>query len=283
MVARPDRRGGAADHGAPALHPGEAAAGRPAGAGDFAAARRSDAAGCAHPRGRRRPAEAGRRATASRCSARQRSAGQWDSLVATPADLDRAAIAARAGTALDDIAEVGGIARGIALDGPPSVLYAPAGEGDERMTERPAGARRRAPASSTSPPTCPAARRRRRGVKLHKLSSNETPLGPSPAAIAAYRAAADDAGALSRRRGDRRSATAIAAAHGLNPDRIVCGAGSDEILNLIAHAYLGPGDEAIHTSTASWSIRSRSRRPAARRWSRRRPTSPPTSTRSSRG
>ena len=35
---------------------------------------------------------------------------------------------------------------------------------------------------------------------------------------------------------------------GLDPDRIVCGAGSDEILNLLAHVYLGPGDEAISTT-----------------------------------
>ena len=40
---------------------------------------------------------------------------------------------------------------------------------------------------------------------------------------------------------------AIAARYGLNPTRIVCGAGSDEILTLLAHAYLGPGDEAIFT------------------------------------
>jgi histidinol-phosphate aminotransferase len=84
------------------------------------------------------------------------------------------------------------------------------------------------------------------GAKLHKLSSNETPLGPSPAAIAAYRAVADKLalypdGSASELR------AAIAATYGLNPDRIVCGAGSDEILNLIAHAYIGPGDEAIHT------------------------------------
>jgi histidinol-phosphate aminotransferase len=84
------------------------------------------------------------------------------------------------------------------------------------------------------------------GVKVHKLSSNETPLGPSPAAVAAYKAAADrlehypDGAATALR-------MAIAAAHGLNPERIVCGAGSDEILHLIANAYIGPGDEAIHT------------------------------------
>ena len=84
------------------------------------------------------------------------------------------------------------------------------------------------------------------GAKLYKLSSNETPLGPSPQAVEAYRGVADklelypDGAATALR-------TAIGATYGLNPDRIVCGAGSDEILNLIAHAYIGPGDEAIHT------------------------------------
>lgn len=62
--------------------------------------------------------------------ARRESGGIRDTLVAAPADLDRAAIEARAGTTLDTIADVGGIARGIALDGAPSVLYAPIGEGD---------------------------------------------------------------------------------------------------------------------------------------------------------
>ena len=83
-------------------------------------------------------------------------------------------------------------------------------------------------------------------VKLHKLSSNETPLGPAPAAIAAYKHAGETlelypdgtAGALRE---------AIGARYGLNPDHIVCGAGSDELLSLIAQGYLGPGDEAIHT------------------------------------
>jgi histidinol-phosphate aminotransferase len=84
------------------------------------------------------------------------------------------------------------------------------------------------------------------GAKLHKLSSNETPLGPSPAAVEAFRAAGDslalypDGGAMALRE-------AIGATYGLNPARIVCGAGSDEILSLITLAYVGPGDEAIHT------------------------------------
>jgi histidinol-phosphate aminotransferase len=79
-----------------------------------------------------------------------------------------------------------------------------------------------------------------------KLSSNETPFGPSPRAVEAYRAAADS---LSRypdgsARGLRE---AIAKIYGLDAERIVCGAGSDELLNLLASAYLGPGDEAIYS------------------------------------
>jgi histidinol-phosphate aminotransferase len=85
------------------------------------------------------------------------------------------------------------------------------------------------------------------GARLHKLSSNETPLGPSPAAIEAYRAMVDrlylypDGSGTALRE-------AIADIYGLNPERIVCGAGSDEVLNLIAHAYVGPGDEAIYSA-----------------------------------
>src|SRR5687768_12076964 len=84
-------------------------------------------------------------------------------------------------------------------------------------------------------------------AKVYKLSSNETPLGPSPQAVAAYIGEAErlddypDGGSTALRE-------AIGRAFGLDPARIVCGAGSDEILNLIAHAYLGPGDEAIHTT-----------------------------------
>ena len=40
---------------------------------------------------------------------------------------------------------------------------------------------------------------------------------------------------------------ALGAAHGLDPARIVCGNGSDELFHVLAQAYLGPGDEAIYT------------------------------------
>jgi histidinol-phosphate aminotransferase len=84
------------------------------------------------------------------------------------------------------------------------------------------------------------------GLKPIKLSSNETPLGPSPKAVAAFTAA----GAALERYPDGQATAlrqAIARRFGLNADRIVCGAGSDELISLIAHAYLGPGDEAVFT------------------------------------
>lgn len=84
-------------------------------------------------------------------------------------------------------------------------------------------------------------------AKVYKLSSNETPLGPSPDAVAAYQAA----GARLEDYPDGSAADlreAIGRAYGLDPARIVCGAGSDDLLNLLARAYLADGDEAIHTT-----------------------------------
>jgi histidinol-phosphate aminotransferase len=83
-------------------------------------------------------------------------------------------------------------------------------------------------------------------AKVYKLSSNETPLGPSPKASAAAKAVAAELafypdGAATKLR------EAIAAKYGLDPARIVCGAGSDELLNLLTHAYVGPGDEGVFT------------------------------------
>ncbi|MBO0347073.1 pyridoxal phosphate-dependent aminotransferase [Roseibium limicola] len=84
------------------------------------------------------------------------------------------------------------------------------------------------------------------GVTRHKLSSNETPLGASPKAQAAL---IDLAGALELYPDGSSTALrdAIATVHGLNPNRIICGAGSDEVLSLLAYGYLEPGDEAIYS------------------------------------
>jgi histidinol-phosphate aminotransferase len=81
-------------------------------------------------------------------------------------------------------------------------------------------------------------------AKIHKLSSNETPLGPSPRAIEAVRAEAATL-ALYPDGSATRLRAAIGARYGLDPARIVCGAGSDELLSLLALAFVGPGDEGI--------------------------------------
>jgi histidinol-phosphate aminotransferase len=84
-------------------------------------------------------------------------------------------------------------------------------------------------------------------ARVYKLSANETPLGPSPKAVAAYRAAADSLHDYPEGSA-RKLREAIGRSFGLDPARIVCGAGSDDLLNLLAHAYLAPGDEAIYTA-----------------------------------
>ena len=82
--------------------------------------------------------------------------------------------------------------------------------------------------------------------KPARLASNENPLGPSPRAAEAYaKAAAElhrypDGGALAIR-------IAIGAHHGLDPARIVCGTGSDEIFALLTQSYAGEGDEVLYS------------------------------------
>jgi histidinol-phosphate aminotransferase len=78
------------------------------------------------------------------------------------------------------------------------------------------------------------------------LSANENPLGPSPKAKEAYDAMADelhrypDGGAVALRQ-------AIGKRFRLDPERIVCGAGSDELISLLIGAYAGPGDEVLYS------------------------------------
>ena len=82
------------------------------------------------------------------------------------------------------------------------------------------------------------------GRPLIKLSANENPLGTSPAALSAidhaqatYLYPDPDSLALREK---------IGQVHGIDPARIACGAGSDELLNLAAQAFAGPGDEVIY-------------------------------------
>lgn len=82
--------------------------------------------------------------------------------------------------------------------------------------------------------------------RIVKLASNESALGPSPKALDAFREAAGslhrypDGGCTALRR-------ALGGRFRLDPARIVCGAGSDELLGLLARAYAGPGEETLYT------------------------------------
>jgi histidinol-phosphate aminotransferase len=84
-----------------------------------------------------------------------------------------------------------------------------------------------------------------KGVKVAKLSSNENPLGCSAKVLAAIADIKDFS------RYPDGSCTAlrekIGAMHGFNPNNIICGAGSDEVLELVTYAFCQEGDEVIYT------------------------------------
>ncbi len=78
-----------------------------------------------------------------------------------------------------------------------------------------------------------------------RLASNESALGPSEKALAAYHAAAAD---MFRYPDGHSTALreALGRVHGIDPARIVCGLGSDDIIHLLAEAYAGEGDAIIY-------------------------------------
>jgi histidinol-phosphate aminotransferase len=84
-------------------------------------------------------------------------------------------------------------------------------------------------------------------VRAVKLSANESPLGPSPRAIAAVQEAAPEAHRYPDGGADRLRRS-IGARFDLDPERIVCGAGSDELIQLLMRAYAGPGDEVLYSA-----------------------------------
>ena len=100
-----------------------------------------------------------------------------------------------------------------------------------------------------SPPMFRANPRDLKGVKLHKLSSNESPIGrerggaraPWPMIALRIWRTIPDGSAAQAAGGDWRGARAESGYH------LICGNGSDELLGLLAQAYLQPGDEAIYS------------------------------------
>lgn len=81
---------------------------------------------------------------------------------------------------------------------------------------------------------------------VHRMASNESALGASPRAIEAYRAGAEELHRYPEGT-SKQVREALAREYGIAADQIVCGAGSDDVLQLLTRAYAGPGDEVLYT------------------------------------
>jgi histidinol-phosphate aminotransferase len=79
-----------------------------------------------------------------------------------------------------------------------------------------------------------------------RLASNESALGPSPRALAAYHALAGEIHRYPEGNCTELRQT-LARLHRIDAGRIVCGSGSDELIGLIIRAYAGPGDEVLYS------------------------------------
>jgi histidinol-phosphate aminotransferase len=78
-----------------------------------------------------------------------------------------------------------------------------------------------------------------------KLSSNENPFGPPPSAVSAMVEAATMAHRYPST--DHKALrVALSEINGLDPERIICGVGSDEIITFLCQAYAGVGDEVLY-------------------------------------
>lgn len=95
-------------------------------------------------------------------------------------------------------------------------------------------------------PYVPGASSAKGGDTVYKLSSNESALGASKKAVEAYQAVAEEL-FLYPDGGSNALRAKIAETYDLDAARIVCGAGSDEILQLLVKAYVGEGDNIIQT------------------------------------
>jgi len=82
--------------------------------------------------------------------------------------------------------------------------------------------------------------------RVIKLASNESPIGPSPKAVAAAKKAIDAGLHLYPDPSCAELRAAIGEIHGLDPQQIICSNGSEELLHLLARAYASDGDEIIY-------------------------------------
>src|SRR5688572_30096747 len=85
--------------------------------------------------------------------------------------------------------------------------------------------------------------------RILKMASNENPLGPSPKALEAIRGALGDLNYYPDGSGYELK-RALAARFGVGAENIVLGNGSNDVLELVARAFLRPGDSAVYSQHA---------------------------------
>lgn len=92
------------------------------------------------------------------------------------------------------------------------------------------------------------------GHSAIKLASNENPLGPSPLALEAVRGALDKVHLYPDGHGHdlRRK---LADLHELDPNQVILGAGSTDLIELVGKTFLAPGDEGITSESAFYIYR----------------------------
>lgn len=95
----------------------------------------------------------------------------------------------------------------------------------------------------------------RAGERVVKLNTNELPYGPSPRVLDALRDATADGEALRRYPSPTAEPFRRAAAklHKLDAESVICGNGSDDLLNLAVRAFVPPGG-ALATPTPTYSL-----------------------------
>jgi len=86
-------------------------------------------------------------------------------------------------------------------------------------------------------------------ASIVKLASNENPLGASPKALAAMLAALDEVSRYPDGNGFELR-MALEKMYGVAAERIVLGNGSNDVLEMAAHAFLAPGASAIYSQHA---------------------------------
>ncbi|MDP6904647.1 MAG: histidinol-phosphate transaminase [Verrucomicrobiota bacterium] len=90
--------------------------------------------------------------------------------------------------------------------------------------------------------------------ELIKLNTNENPYPPAPKVLSAIKRAVDD---RLRLYPDPRAGTLreqLAALHGVNPENVIIGNGSDELLGLATRAFVDPGGGCVQYFTPSYSL-----------------------------